>query len=72
MTVRQREILVYLRTHLADHGYAPTVRELASHLGSKNPEAAACHLRSLESAGYIRRGKRQARVLVLTEKGLAA
>jgi repressor LexA len=65
LTPRQRQVEKYLRRYLREHGFPPTLREIASELGV-HPTAAAGHLASLERKGVIRRVAGVARGLVLT------
>jgi repressor LexA len=48
-------LLSYLRKFVAEHGYAPTVREVQEWYGYKSPDTAQRRLRSLVDAGLIRR-----------------
>lgn len=58
LTERQREVLDFVRGHIEGHGYAPSVREVSSHLGITGPAAALKHLRALEKKGYLKRPKK--------------
>ena len=52
----QRQTLEFLRNFLSDHGYAPTLKEIAQHIGVKSASTAHFHLERLEGKGFIRRG----------------
>lgn len=52
----QRQTLEYLRNFIADHGYAPTLKDIASFIGVRSPSTAHFHLGRLEDKGFIRRG----------------
>lgn len=56
LTAKQRKVLQLILVHLVAHGYPPTLRYLARHLGFRgDPHGAVCHLRALEAKGYLRR-----------------
>jgi len=52
----QRETLKFLRNFMADRGYAPTLKEIAKHIGVKSASTAHFHLERLEQKGFINRG----------------
>jgi repressor LexA len=52
----QRETLDFLRSFLAERGYAPSLKEIAEHIGVKSLSTAHFHLERLEDKGFIRRG----------------
>ena len=54
LTVRQREILGFIRAFSAEHGVPPTVREIGGRFRI-TPRAAFDHLRALERKGELRR-----------------
>ena len=53
----QRSTLEYLRSFIADHGYAPTLKDIANYIGVRSPSTAHFHLSRLEDKGFIRRGE---------------
>lgn len=55
LTDRQAEILTFIGNYCTDHGYPPTVREIASFFGFKGVRAAHKHLTALSKKGFIRR-----------------
>jgi DNA-binding MarR family transcriptional regulator len=55
LTPRQRQVYEYLRTSLAERGYAPTVREIAAHFGLRSARSVMAHLRPLERQGFVQR-----------------
>lgn len=65
LTARQRNILEFLASFLADNGYPPTVREVGSFFGIKSTNGVSDHLRALERKGYISRSDGQSRGLRL-------
>jgi len=52
----QRQTLEFLRNFLADKGYAPTLKDIAQHIGVKSLSTAHFHLERLEDKGFIKRG----------------
>ncbi len=52
----QRQTLEYLRQFIADKGFAPTLKDIAQHIGVKSASTAHFHLERLEDKGFIRRG----------------
>jgi repressor LexA len=64
----QRQTLEFLRQFLADRGYAPTLKEIAEHIGVKSVSTAHFHLERLEQKGFIRRGDDAMIELVDVEK----
>lgn len=52
----QRQTLEFLRNFIADKGYAPTLKDIADHIGVKSLSTAHFHLERLEDKGFIRRG----------------
>lgn len=55
LTLRQTEVLEFLREYYHEARNAPTYREIAGHFGFKSPKAAADHVSALEKKGYVRR-----------------
>ena len=48
LTSRQAQVLKFIREHLSEHGYPPTVREVAAYFGFRSPRAAHDHMKALE------------------------
>lgn len=53
LTDKQAQVLGFLREHIIEHGYPPTMREIGSHFGFSFP-AAKGHLQALERKGYVK------------------
>lgn len=53
----QRQTLEFLRNYIAEHGYGPTLKDIAQHIGVKSISTAHFHLERLESKGVIKRGE---------------
>ncbi len=64
LTARQREVLDYIRARIS-MGLPPTLHEIADHFGFRSPNAAQCHVRSLEQKGAIRVEHGKARAIRL-------
>ena len=69
LTSRQHEILAYVNTHVDEHGYPPTVREIGQAVGLTSPSTVHAHLEKLEKAGLIRRDATKPRALEVIEGG---
>jgi len=57
LTDRQRKILDFLIDFHDDHGFPPTLEEIARRFKMANPSGARDHLVALEKKGYIERGR---------------
>lgn len=55
LTQKQQIIYDYLIQFSAQHGYPPSVREIAAAVGLKSPSTVHFHLKALEEAGAITR-----------------
>jgi repressor LexA len=64
LTVRQKECLEAIRKYISDHGYAPTMRELAEIL-DVYMKCAYDHVRTLERKGYLHKVDGHSRTIVL-------
>jgi repressor LexA len=65
LTARQRSILSMIHTHLSEHGYPPSVREIGDAVGLRSPSSVHAQLESLADKGYLRRDKTKPRALEL-------
>ena len=63
LTDRQGEVLRFITSHFAAHGWAPTVREIADAFGFASTNAATDHLEALQRKGAIRVGNGKARAI---------
>jgi len=66
---RQKQILDYIESSVARYGYAPTLTEIARHLGLSSLATVHEHLAVLEKKGRIRRYKGAVRGIELLEHG---
>ena len=49
----QQRIYQFLLSYLAEHGYAPSVRDICDAVGLKSPSTVHFHLKKLVDQGYI-------------------
>ena len=54
LTERRRRILDAIVEHQREHGYPPSLREIAARVGLKSAASVKTHLSVLSSAGYVR------------------
>lgn len=66
LTLKQEEILGFLRLYLRQKGYWPSIREIQEHFRFRSTNAVAGHLKALERKGYICHVPGQARSFRLT------
>jgi repressor LexA len=64
----QRQTLEFLRNFIADRGYAPTLKDIAEHIGVKSLSTAHFHLERLTDKGFINRGEDGFIELIESEK----
>lgn len=64
---RQAQVLAFLRSFVAEHGYAPSLREIGDHLGVRSLNTVHDHLHALERKGCIVRDGLKSRALRLVE-----
>jgi repressor LexA len=57
MTKRQHEVLAFVVNYTKEHGYAPSVREIAEGVGVASPATVHEHLGALRASGHLRRGE---------------
>jgi len=60
-THRQRQILETIRSHVARHGRAPTLKEIARRVGLSSVSTVHKHLELLETRGLVRRRRKRGR-----------
>lgn len=65
---RRQRVLEFLAEYSAEHGYQPTVREIAAGVGLRSTSTVSHHLRALELAGKLRRGT-GARMITIIDPG---
>jgi repressor LexA len=70
LTDRQREILDFIVRWVEEHGFPPTLQEIAGKFRLASANAARDHLRALERKGYLRRRAGASRSLTLEPAAL--
>src|ERR1700752_2153626 len=65
LSPRQKSLLIYIETFLAERGYIPTLVEMAKALGVSSLQAVKDHLTALERKGYVRRSPGRPRAIEL-------
>lgn len=63
LTSRQNEVLDYIKSYIAKHGYPPAVREIGKALGLSSPATIQSHILALENKGYIKKANSKYRTL---------
>lgn len=66
-TPRQLHVLEYLRSYIAEHGYAPTLKEIGEHFEIRSSNGVNDHLRALERKGLITRERKRSRAISIVE-----
>lgn len=66
LTSRNMQVLDFIQEYAIAHGYPPSIREMAAHLGVSGTLGVVKHLKTLERGGYIRRMRGKSRGLSLT------
>lgn len=65
-TKKQRELLAFIESFIAEHGYSPSYREIMTGLSYNSVATVALHVNSLIKRGHLRKRDRSARSLELT------
>src|SRR6516162_5472411 len=68
LTERQREIYDFIQEKIESRGYGPTVREIGLAFDIKSPNGVMCHLKALETKGFIIREGFSARAIQLVDR----
>mgnify|MGYP002779057827 CR=1 FL=1 len=55
LTDRQEAIYNYIRKHIEGKGFPPAIRDICDEFGISSPNGVMCHLKALQSKGYINR-----------------
>ncbi|KAB3534039.1 transcriptional repressor LexA [Alkaliphilus pronyensis] len=63
LSVKQAEILNYMKSQINEKGYPPSVREICVAVGLRSTSTVHGHLSKLESKGYIRRDATKPRAI---------
>jgi len=67
LTGRQKQVYEFLKDKIRNRGYAPTIREIAEHLGVRSSNGVVCHLNALARKGLITRESHISRAILLSE-----
>ncbi len=67
ITVKQQEILDYIKNEILKRGYPPTVREICETVNLKSTSSVHSHLETLEKNGYIRRDPTKPRAIEICD-----
>ena len=65
LTFRQQEVFDLLVAYINQHGYPPTLYELADMLGVSSSNAVLLHLRALERKNFIKLSRRVSRGIAI-------
>ena len=65
LTPKQQRIYDYIVEFTAEHGYPPSVREIAAAVGLKSPSTVHFHLKALEAAGVITKEEGKTRAITV-------
>jgi repressor LexA len=65
LTVRQKEVLVFIADYKSKHSYPPTIREIAEHF-KMSVKGAHDHITALKRKGQIKHEEKRPRTLELT------
>ncbi len=64
----KQRVLQYVKDYIGQHGYAPTLTEIAKHLGVSALSTVHEHVQFLEERGYLERSEGEERGLSLTNR----
>lgn len=67
ISVKQKEILEYIKTEIIHRGYPPAVREICEAVHLKSTSSVHSHLETLEKNGYIRRDPTKPRAIEIMD-----
>lgn len=66
-TKKQKELLEFIRTFIAEHGYSPSYREIMTGLRYNSVATVSLHVDNLIKRGHLRKRDRSARSLEVVE-----
>ncbi len=76
LTDKQLKIYNFIRKHIESKGYPPAIRDICDAFGISSPNGVMCHLKALETKGYINRvtkkGNEKAQARGITIPGVSA
>jgi repressor LexA len=65
LTAKQQLIFDFIRGHIEEQGYPPTIRDICKAFDIKSPNGVMCHLRALEKKGKINRNLKLSRGITI-------
>lgn len=68
LTKKQSKVLDIIKTSIKDHGYAPSIREIAEEMGLSSPATVKEHIENLVKKGYLRKTGAEVRNIEPTKK----
>ena len=68
ISVKQREILDYMKNEILNKGYPPAVREICEAVNLKSTSSVHSHLETLEKNGYIKRDPTKPRAIEIIDE----
>lgn len=68
LSQRQRQVLEFVRSTVADRGYPPSVREIGEAIGLSSPSTVHSHLSALVRAGLIRKDPSKPRAIEILDQ----
>ncbi|GMU95334.1 MULTISPECIES: transcriptional repressor LexA [Ignavibacterium] len=71
LTERQKEILNHIQNFIAENGFPPTLREIASHFGLASTFGVKRHLDALKKKGYLKVESFASRAISLNKKSFS-
>lgn len=71
LTKKQKRVLLFLEEFIRQHGFPPTVREIAQQLGMAGPHSAKRFLDMLQEKGFIRRLPKSSRAIEIVHSTTA-
>ena len=63
LTLKQTEVLNFIKKYTAMHGYPPAIREICKGLGLSSPATVHAHVKKLENAGVIKTSNNKFRTI---------
>lgn len=69
ITVKQQQILDFIRNYIQEQGFPPAVRDICKGVGLRSPSSVHGHLQSLQRMGYIERRDGKTRGLNIIAPG---
>ena len=72
LSAKQKRIYDYIISFTAEHGYPPSVREVAGYVGVKSPSTVHFHMKTLRKKGYITQAAGKTRAITINAGPAAA